>query len=314
MLKFLAIMPISIGGRLTTSSIIDGLVQNGFEVKIIDELKEENKTLNFEDFNYIIGYDFSPIIFKIKNKLNFPCIAYFSDDIHLKTSGIGYEEYNKYLNNKDIYVFYWDRELTKKEKIKNIFYQPHFVNCEIYKDFTNPIKDVLFMGRFDTDLRLNLFLELNKKLNDFSFSWYAIEKHFKDAVSRCENDIDKNIIKKAYCGFIDNEKDMANVINEHKIVYNVNAQGLSSLNYRTIQTLACKRLIISDLRAELDIFKNLIPTYSTSNELAKKIKFYLNNKKEYDFITQACQKIILEKLNSKICVQKMIEKIEKDQS
>ena len=32
MKKILAIMPISIGGRLTTSSIIDGFRENGFEI------------------------------------------------------------------------------------------------------------------------------------------------------------------------------------------------------------------------------------------------------------------------------------------
>ena len=41
MKKILAIMPISIGGRLTTSSFIDGFIQNGFEVIVYDELKND---------------------------------------------------------------------------------------------------------------------------------------------------------------------------------------------------------------------------------------------------------------------------------
>ena len=63
--KILAIMPISIGGRLTTSSFIDGFVQNGFEVIVYDELKND-KFLDYlsDDFEYIIGYDFSPIKLK----------------------------------------------------------------------------------------------------------------------------------------------------------------------------------------------------------------------------------------------------------
>ena len=40
--KILAILPISIGGRLTTSSIIDGLVQNNFDVTVYDELFDKN--------------------------------------------------------------------------------------------------------------------------------------------------------------------------------------------------------------------------------------------------------------------------------
>ena len=63
--KILAIMPISIGGRLTTSSFIDGFIQNGFEVIVYDELKNDN-FLDYlsDDFEYIIGYDFSPIKLK----------------------------------------------------------------------------------------------------------------------------------------------------------------------------------------------------------------------------------------------------------
>ena len=57
----LAILPISIGGRLTTSSIIDGLIQNNCTVTIYDELFDSNldKILQ-NDFSLSVGYDFSP--------------------------------------------------------------------------------------------------------------------------------------------------------------------------------------------------------------------------------------------------------------
>ena len=310
MKKILAIMPVSIGGRLTTSSIIDGFCQDGYKVSIFDELKDK-KLPKDSDFDYIVGYDFSPIEIKINNELKFPCISYFSDDINKKTSGVNFSQYKKYLKNEDIFVFYWDRELLKKEtNVKNIFYQPHFVNCEIYKDFSSPKNDVLFMGRLDTDLRLFMFLELNKKLKNYSFEWYAIEKHYLDAILRCQNEEEKNILKKTYKGFIDNETDMAKAINNSKIVYNINAQGISSLNYRTIQTLACKRLVISDERMELDIFNNIIPTYKTTEDLIEKIEFYLNNKTAYENIVNETSKIVKEKLNSKISVANMLSKVD----
>ena len=44
MKKILGIMPHSIGGRLTTSSILDGFRQNDFEVAVYDELES-----HFED-------------------------------------------------------------------------------------------------------------------------------------------------------------------------------------------------------------------------------------------------------------------------
>lgn len=307
MKKILGIMPISIGGRLTTSSILDGFSQNDFEVVIFDELKENNfnKYLK-ENYNYIVGYDFSPVKLKIDHNLKIPCISYFSDVIQQKTSGVGYIEYNKYLKNEDVFVFYWDRELSKTQKC---FYMPHFVNVEIYKDYLKPKYDVMFMGRLDTDLRLNMFLKLNKLLPKYSFVYYGIERHYLDALSRCKTKEDKDIIKNAYKGFIDNEIDMAKAINEAKIIYNINAQGISSLNYRSIQTLACKRLLISDRRSELDLFNNLIPIYFNTEDLAQKIEFYLKNNDNYNEITQKCHKIILKNHNSKDCVKKMLNAI-----
>lgn len=304
MKKILGIMPHSIGGRLTTTSILDGFRQNDFDVVIYDELKQNcfDSLLN-NDYEFIVGYDFSPIKLKIDYDLKMPCIAYFSDVIENKTSGVGYIEYNKYLNNSDIYVFYWDRELCKNT---NFIYQPHFVNIDVYKNYLKPKYDVTFMGRLDTDLRLKIFIELNKLLPELSFKYYAIEKHYNDAYLRC-GDRDKNILKKAYCGFIDNEQDMARIINETKIVYNINAQGKSSLNYRTIQVLACQRLIISDKRDELDLFENLIPTYDFIDDLACKIKYYIKNKDEYCKITTNARRIIEQKLNSKVCVSKIIK-------
>ena len=127
MKKVLAILPHSIGGRLTTSSIIDGFRQNDFEVVIFDELKNENFSafLN-KEFNFIVGYDFSPVKLKIDYNIKTPCIAYFSDVIQEKTSGVGYREYFKYLRNPDIFVFYWDSQLTP-DTLRN---SPSFSTCQ----------------------------------------------------------------------------------------------------------------------------------------------------------------------------------------
>ena len=304
-------MPESIGGRLTTSSIKDGFVQNNYDIDIYDELYTNKLNFDFKNYKYIVGYDFSPIKFKIENNLTIPTIAYFSDVIQEKTAGVGYLKYNKYLKNNDIFVFYWDRELAKKE---DIFYFPHFVNCEIYKELKPLSKtkyDISFMGRLDTKIRLETYLNLNKYFKNLKFSWHAIEKHYLDALSRCKSEEEKEIIKSTYKGFIDNENDMAEAINETKIVYNINAQGLSSLNYRTFQVIACKRLIISDKRKELDLFEGLLPYYESFNDLTKKITFYLNNEKEYQKITKKTYEIVQLNHNSKNCVKKMLEKIER---
>ena len=45
MKKILAILPISIGGRLTINSIINGYKQNGYNVTVYDELFNDNLDL-----------------------------------------------------------------------------------------------------------------------------------------------------------------------------------------------------------------------------------------------------------------------------
>ncbi len=303
-MKILGILPISIGGRLTTSSILDGFRQLGHTVVVYDELKDNYSLEN--NYDLIVGYDFSPVKLKRDNNLSMKCVAYFSDEIRNRTSGPHWKELLEDLERDDVYTFYWDRELVKQENFKNLFYLPHFVNTEIYKNKDIPIEsDVMFAGRLDTDYRLNMIVDLVENLG-VSFKWYAIERHYQDALKRVKN---KQTIEKIYSGFIDNEQDMAKAINKTKIVINMNSQGVSSLNYRTMQTLACKRLLISDERKELDLFDNKIPIYKNSEDLKEKILFYLHNEQEYSRVTEYCEKNCREKYSSRQGVKYILDKI-----
>lgn len=303
-MKILGILPISIGGRLTTSSILDGFRQLGHTVVVYDELKDNYSLEN--NYDLIVGYDFSPVKLKRDNNLSMKCVAYFSDEIRNRTSGPHWKELLEDLERDDVYTFYWDRELVKQENFKNLFYLPHFVNTEIYKNKDIPIEsDVMFAGRLDTDYRLNMIVDLVENLG-VSFKWYAIERHYQDVLKRVKN---KQTIEKIYSGFIDNEQDMAKAINKTKIVVNMNSQGVSSLNYRTMQTLACKRLLISDERKELDLFDNKIPIYKNSEDLKEKILFYLHNEQEYSRVTEYCEKICREKYSSRQGVKYILDKI-----
>lgn len=304
--KVLAILPISIGGRLTTNSIIDGYRQNGCAVTVYDELFDNNlNELLKEDFSQIIGYDFSGLKIKIDNNLRIPSVNYFSDDIRSKTSGPEWEKYLPYLENDDNYTFYWDKVLTSYENFKNIHYLPHFVNFDIYKDNgQEPEFDIMFAGRLDTDYRLSFFEELFTKLPHLKFAWYAIEKHYEDARKRAKI---PEIIDLCYQGFIDNEEDMARAINNAKIVFNMNSQGISSLNYRTFQTVACKRLMISDYREELALFDGSMPFYEDFSDLIFKIESYLENKEAYKRVVDDCYDIAFKSHNSKDCVRYMLK-------
>ena len=304
--KILAILPISIGGRLTTSSIIDGFRQNGCEVKVFDELFDKNLNDYLNDsYDFISGYDFSGLKIKIDNDLPWRSLNYFSDDIRSKASGPEWEKYLPYLENDDNYTFYWDKVLTEYENFKNINYLPHFVNFDIYKDMdVEPEFDVMFAGRLDTDYRLSFFEELITKLPDLKIAWYAIDRHYEDAKKRSKY---PELITLCYQGFIDNEEDMAKAINNAKIVFNMNSQGISSLNYRTFQTVACKRLMLSDFREELALFDGHLPFYEDFSDLIFKIESYLEDKDAYKRVVDECYNIAKISHNSKDCTRYMLK-------
>ena len=304
--RILAILPESIGRRLTTSSIIDGYRQNGCDVTVYDELFDKNlsKVLK-KEYSQILGYDFSGLKIKVDNNLKIPSVNYFSDDIRSKTSGPDWEKYIKYLEEDDNYTFYWDQALTSYETFKNIHYMPHFVNFDVYKDYgIEPTFDLMFAGRLDTDYRLSFFEELILKLPHLRVAWYAIDKHYQDAKKRAQF---PEILDLCYQGFIDNEEDMAKAINNAKIVFNMNSQGISSLNYRTFQTVACKRLMLSDYREELALFEGHMPFYEDFSDLIFKIESYLEDKEAYDQVVNSCYNIARQSHNSKDCVRYMLK-------
>ena len=100
--KILAILPESIGGRLTTASMIDGFRQNDCEVTVFDELFGNNlQEILQNSYDIIAGYDYSGLKIKVDNNLTIPSINYFSDDLRSKTSGPQWEKYLHYLDNED---------------------------------------------------------------------------------------------------------------------------------------------------------------------------------------------------------------------
>ncbi len=310
MQKILVIMPQSIGGRLTISSIKDGLNALSVKTDTIDVLKEDETISDIKNYDTILGYDYGAIEFCQRNKIDVRCINYFSDVIDDNHAGADWKEYYSYLKKSNSLTFYWDKELCKKNNdIKNLFYLPHFVNTDIYKNQNSKKEfDIIFTGRLDTDYRLNTFLSLIKSLPNYRFGWFAIEKHYKDALDRLKEQ-DKHFIKRAYQHFIDNEKDMANVINKARIVINFNEQGISSLNYRTFQTMACETFLISDFRQEgTDYFKNDFIYYTNFDDMVKKTDFYLKNEGLRIDIAKRLRKIIIAEFSHTVGAKKILEK------
>ncbi len=307
--KILAILPESVDGRLIMGSIIAGFKQNDCNVIVFDELYDNNlKQILKRKFDYICGYDYSGLKIKIDNDLKVPSINYFADDLRDEMSGLEWKKYITYLDKDDNYTFYWDKVLTDYESFKNITYLPHFVNFDVYQDKEiKPEYDVMFAGKLDTACKLGFFEELVNKLPHISIAWFALDRHYKDARERA---IYPELIDLCYRGFIDNEQDMAKVINNSKIVFNIHSHGISSLNYRTFQTVACKRLHISDYREELALFEGHLPFYEDISDLIFKIENYLEDEQAYHKVTEECWKIAKQSHNSKDCARYMLKIIE----
>ena len=125
--------------------------------------------------------------------------------------------------------------------------------------------------------------------------------------SNCKLLAAKTLLTKAYQGFIDNEEDMARAINKAKIVINFNEQGTSSLNYRTIQTMACETLHIGDYRQEgVEYFKENYIYYNNLDEMLEKTEFYLANLESACKIKKEIRRIIEKDFSHRAGAQAMI--------
>ncbi len=320
-LNILAILPHSIAGRLIVDSMASGFTALGHNVVKYDEISHTRaltpeSDLNFDDFiknkefDYIIGYDFSPLKLKVDYNLECPCLNYFGDEIDKPTAGEGFVEYKKALERPDSWTFYWDEALCAKHpEIKNLYYLPHFVDTDIYSPQNIPKEyDVMFCGRLDTDFRLNLWVEMLREMPDVNFAWFAIKRHYEDALSRvC--DTDKKLIEKTYRGFIDNEPDMALEMNKAKIVFNVHSQGAGSFNYRTFQAMACGVLMLCDYRKEGDsLFKNNeIVYWQNFDEIKANIYKYLSDKNAYNEVAKNARACAVKNHSARACALKMLQ-------
>ena len=291
--KILAILPHSIAGRLIVSSMADGFSSLGFKVDVFDELfgKDFKNAYEKENYKYLTSYDFCAINLKRKNNIEAKTLNFFGDEIQDPHSGEGWNLFYEDLRDGSNLSYIWDKELFERENNPNMMYLPHFVNTDIYKKLDVEKKyDVMFMGRLDTDFRLNNFKRILDEVPSLAF--YSIERHYQDALNRLDK-AHKSLLERAYKGFIDNEPDMARAINEAKIVINFNAQGVSSLNYRAIQTMACETLHISDERGDGTKYfsKNYI-SFKSLDEMFKKIYYYLRHEEEAIIITKNIRQII----------------------
>lgn len=311
--KILAILPESIGGRLTMTSLFKGFEQCGYELTILDKLKdakEKIQSLNIDDYEFLTSYDFVAIEFKTDCNLKIKTVNYFSDVIESDCSGKYWNKYYTQLQDPSNYVFYWDKKLTEESKnIANIHYLPHAVDTKTYRNLNlNQEYDVMFAGRLTYGTRVNRFLDIAKSLPKVKFALYCFKKHL-DTVCQSLPKEDAELLNSMYKGFIDTEEKMSEAINKSQIVINFTSQGKSSLNYRLFQVLACEKFLLTDYREELnDLFTigESITFYKNDADLIEKIKDYLSSPEKYKELVKSGRKAIEDKYSSTIAAKKIL--------
>jgi spore maturation protein CgeB len=316
--KILAFLPESIGGRLTMTSLFNGFKRLGFDLKILDKLQsgvfEQVKLLDMSEYDFMISYDFVAVEFKTELGLDIKTVNYFSDVIESKTSGSYWQKYYEKLSDSSNFVFYWDKKLCQRsgENIANLYYLPHAVDVDIYKN-TNaePEYDVMFAGRLTYNDRVERFLKIVKALPDVKFALFCFEKHLKEACLGL-SEAESSLLHGMYKGFIDTEEKMADAINKSKIVLNFTSQGESSLNYRLFQVLACEKFLLTDYRDELGELFTIgedVTYYENDAQLIEKITDYLANPGGYNFMLKNARKKVESKYTTEHAAQFILDKI-----
>lgn len=314
-MKILSILPESIAGRLIISGLIEGFKSNNVEIDVIDELKntveKELKLINISEYDYLLSYDYTAIILNKDYNLNLKTLNYFSDVIESDYSGKSWEIYYNELLNSNTYVFYWDKKLYEslKDKIPNIYYLPLSINTNVYKKLSlKKDYDIMFAGRLTFENRLSKLLMIEEKFPDKRIAIYSYRQHF-DQVLELIDESKKEKFETFYKGFIQTEKEMAIAINKSHIVVNFTSQGVSSLNYRLFETIACETLLLTDYRSELDeLFtpgKDVI-YYKNDEELFEQIGDYFSYPEKYEKIIKRGRSRVEKEFNTKEMTKQII--------
>lgn len=286
--KILIIIPECIVGSLIMEGLANGFESNKCRVlrkrigeltlQVIEELKPD----------IILGYNYSFLTNKtctniIKNSSCKNLVFYFADNPQ-KNLTLSEKNYLfKELKSLKAKIFISDKDF--KNDFKKGIYLPLAVNPKKYiTNFSGYKYTISFVGSPLSNIRQSILCELIKtfknKLNIFS-----IEEDFLQSVKEIKekNLLDDNDLvtyKNCWRGFVEKEKDLAEIYNSSKINLNITMQGKSSVNYHVYEVLASGGFLLTDERADLkkyfEISKNL-ETYKDTNDLIDKINFYLKN-------------------------------------
>lgn len=294
MYKILGLIPISIAGSLIIKGLVKGLEQNGCNVRECHINNFNKDTLAEFKPDFVIGYDYAhfmvPSVENIIYELNIPVVHYFADAPLSKFSHGGDTSLFNKLSNSNGIVFCWDKHYLNDFN-NNSFYLPIGIDTDAYNCDSLLLDDhdlsdkIVFVGRPLTEKRISLLCEVIKKFPE-NLLIYSYKRHFESSLDYIKQNklLDYkylNHYENCYRGFLNNEKELASVYSNVAIILNITVeQGVSSINYRVFEALACDGFLISDYTNDIaEYFNNgedLI-FYSDKDDLLNKISFYLRN-------------------------------------
>ncbi|MFA6450628.1 MAG: glycosyltransferase [bacterium] len=211
------------------------------------------------------------------------------------------------------YFFIWDHHFTdemKKIGIKKSYYMPIGTNIRRFKklpyneeDAKKYGADVSFVGSYTTkrEFMLRKLLDCKFNLVVWGYDWEnAHDTRFRDCIR----------------GVADNESDLAKVYNYSKVNINLTVdQGISSLNMRVFDCMACGGFLISDYKKDFDTLfdrEKETVTFKTIDELPDLVGYYLTHEEERKEKAKLGRQRVLADHTYKNRVEFILETLEND--
>jgi hypothetical protein len=242
--------------------------------------------------------------------LDIPSVSIFYDSpLDIRVFDSSFETWHP-LNS---YFFIWDSHFVdemKKLGMKKSYYMPIGTNTKRFKKLPyneeDAVKfgaDVSFVGSYTPkrELILRSLLNSNLKLVVWGYEW--------------ENANDKRF-RKCIRGIADNESELAKIYNYSKVNINITVdQGISSLNMRVFDCMACGGFLISDYKSDFETLfdtEKEIVTYRTLEELPTLVSYYLQNEVERKEKAKLCRQRVLADHTYKNRIDFILKTLEED--
>ena len=326
-MKFLIIMHTGRAGPYVMLDMADALQELGHETLILqthelmkfrenipkmDALKEIGRNILSLKPDAVIGYGATSMAFfplddgtvvNLFESIQTPYVCVLYDN---PTAEDCFPIVATAANSDYCHMFVWDRYYTEELKnlgFRHVYYMPIATNTKRYRKLpeegreNNKFKcDVSFVGTWSPKRELTLRRLLDFDLVIHGYEWqraYPVE------------------LRERFREVADNIEDLPFIYNYSKVNVNVTMeQGISSLNMRVFDVMACEGFLISDYKPDFeelfDMDKEIV-CYRNVEELPELIKYYLNHDKERRGKARLARRRVLREHNYKTRMKFMVD-------